>query len=235
MSSLRGYLNDAQYIQITGESTLGAASTADAIIGRAEAIIDGYIGNWLPAIQEQYDGAAADGTKSQITLADEHIRVLPGVNYLKGMVIEFLTGNAEGVFRIITGQTAAGLITFDTDFPDANAPEAGDIYHIYQMGKVPRAATNDLRRFVSGSTITYAKTVPAPLREAVAWQVKYMQELGDDWFDGAALNMKSEQFGGYGYTRDDSATGAKAIIAPKARQVLSQGGLINRTARMTGY
>lgn len=234
MSSLRGYLNDSQYQQITGGASLGDEATSSTIIGKAEAIIDAYLGNWQPAIITQYDGAAADATKSGLTIAPEHVSQMPGVNYLKGMVIEMLSGNAEGIFRIIKSQTATGALTFDADFDDAKAPEAGDIYHIYQMGKVPRARTNDLKSFVSLDTITYVKTVPAALREAVAWQIKYMQELGDTYFDSAQLNMDSEHIGSYSYTKSDNAKGGRAIIAPKARQALSGTGLINRTARIAG-
>lgn len=232
MSTTRGYLTDTQYQQITGAAALG--DTADKIINRAEAIIDGYIGNWLPAIAAQYDGALASVTDgSNVTLATEHVTQMPGVNYLKGMVIEMLTGDAAGQYRMIESQTALGLLTLDTAFNPV--PVAGDIYHIYQMGKVPRARTNDLRSFAASGTTTYVKTVPAALREAVAWQVKYMQELGDQYFDGQQLLMNSESFGGYSYQKGENAQGGKAIIAPKARQVLSGTGIINRTAELTGW
>lgn len=236
MTTLRGYLNDAQYQQITGAASIGGDESAtDPIIGRAETIIDAYIGNWQPAIAEHYDGAAADASSTGMIIAPEHVRQLPGVNYLKGMVLEMLSGDAEGIFRVITSQTATGALTFDRDFDEAKAPEAGDIYHIYQVGKVPRAHSNDLRAFVSGDVRTYAKTVPQALREAVAWQVKYMQELGDTYFDGSQMQYDSERIGSYSYSKGDSAKGIGSLVAPKARQTLSGTGLINRTASIAEY
>jgi hypothetical protein len=232
MSTTRGYLTDAQYQQITGESSLGAS--AEAIINRAEAIIDSFIGNWVPAIAAHYDGALGAVTDaSTMTLAAEHIPQMPGTNYLKGMVLEMLTGDAAGQYRTITGQTSAGLLTVDTAFD--NLPAVGDIYHIYQMGKVPRAFTSDLRSFDTESGIVYAKVVPSALREAVAWQAKYMQELGDAYFDGQQLLLDSESFGGYSYTKGDNAKGGRAMIAPKARQSLSGTGIIKRTAHFSGW
>ncbi len=97
------------------------------------------------------------------------------------------------------------------------------------MGKVPRAGESDYTNLVDGGVTIYVKRVPPALREAVAHQVAYMQELGESFFDGNALNMAGESFGSYSYTKAESGQGAKQIIAPKARQTLSGTGLINRT------
>lgn len=230
MSTTRGYLTDAQYQSITGKPSLG--TSADAIIGRAETIIDGHLGFWQPAFYQHWQGIAQVASATGLTLATAHINSLNNTrDMLKGLVCEFLSGAAEGKFVTIKSQAPDGTITFDSMTP---APAAGDIYHIYQLGKVPRAGERDYTTFVDNGVTIYAKSVPAALREAVAHQVAYMQELGDAFFDGTALNMSGERFGSYGYTKAESAQGAKAIIAPKARQSLSGTGLINRTGVILG-
>ncbi len=228
MSTTRGYLTDKQYQTITGNPSLG--EEADAIINRAEAIIDGILGYWQPAVP-QMQGVAAAASASSVTLAPD--RRMPGIDYLVGCVIEFQSGDAVGEYRVIKGQTADGVLTLDKDF--TTAPEAGDVYHIVQMGKLPRAGKADTATVQIGNTQKYMRTLPATIREAVAMQVVYMQEMGDDYFTGGAMNMKSESFGSYSYSREDGASGARAMIAPQARQALSGSGLINRTGQIVNY
>ena len=232
MSTTRGYLSDALYQRITGKPTLG--TDADKLIERAEAIVDGLLGFWQPFMAAHIQGVAVSGDAGTMQMSAQDVQSLPGVNYLKGCVVEMLSGAAEGEYRVITGQTKLGALTFDTDFSQAIA--AGDLYHIYQMGKIPRAGESDVQTLNDAGTTVYARMIPQALREAVAWQLAYMQELGEQFMNGQSANMASESFNGaYSYQKADTAKGDAALVAPRARTALRGSGLINRTAQMTGY
>lgn len=229
MATIRGYLTDKQFQNITGADSLG--TDADLIIAKAEAIIDGYIGNWQPHFNEIVT-VPSSAQAGEITLNAQDRASLPGVDYLKGLAVEFLNGEAAGETRIIESQGSDGVITFDQEFSDE--PADGDIVRIYQAGKVPRRGTDDvISREVINERI-YIRNIPQPLREAVAAQIQYMQELGDEFFDGQASSLDSESMQSYSYQRGESAKGGKAMVAPKVRQLLAGTGIINRTAQIVG-
>lgn len=220
MSTKRGYLTDSQYQSITGNDGLGV--TATATIEKAEAIIDGYIGFHSKA-RPELSGTVKAATTTTVTLSNE----LTGVDYLKGCTIEFLSGNLAGTLTVIQGNTADNIITV-VEALDA-APALNDMYRIYQVGKYPETLANT----VISDVTHYAPLIPQALREAVAYQVEYMQELGDATFSGRAGLVDSERIDNYSYSLGDNAKGGRILIAPKARQALAGSGIINRTGSIT--
>lgn len=226
MSTWRGYLNTKQLESLTG---LGLDDDAAvAAINKAEAIVDGYIGYWDKLI-DQIEGITQSGNATSITLDAADISGLAGKDYFKGCMIEFLSGDNEGAVAVVTGSTELGVVSFATQ---DNAPAAGDYYIIRQVGKIPRRGESDMLDQQVSGVRTYFRRIPQALKEAVAAQVEYMQQQGDSFFNSAAIGMDSERIDDYSYNRGESTKGGKAMLAPKARQVLSGTGIINRGGRI---
>lgn len=228
MDTARGYLSTAELKNLSALEL--SAEDAKAAIAKAETIIDGYIGHHARSYPT-LSGVAQSGTVNNLTLSTEDINsyATKGADFLKGLYVEIVAGTAQGAASSISGSTTDGAVTFADKF-DA-APDATSVYHIYQVGKFPRGSEVKTVTLSGGSTIYYW-AIPRALKEAVAAQTEYMQEMGDSFFDGEDSLMKSERRGKYQYTRHDSAAGGKGLIAPKARQALAGTGIINRTGKI---
>lgn len=227
----RGYLTPQQYGALTGVDISDGDATLK-LLSAAEAIVDGYLGTWRPAVGHLQGVAAAASTEG-MTLAPEH-QNLASVDLLRGCIVEFVSGDAAGYYTNIANSDRLGHVGYQTALPVE--PLAGDVYHIYQMGKIPRLGQADLISVLQpdGNQRT-VRQIPPALREAVAAQALYITEMGADYFNGNAMNMDSESFGSYSYTKSAGSKGTGSMIAPKAKQALMGSGLINRTGVIVGY
>lgn len=225
MDTAKGYLTITELTAMAPGVTGDNAAKA-VLINGAETLIDGYIGNWRPAVQE-LRGLARAATANTIKISAEDQQRANGLNMLIGCVIEILGGTGAGQTKFIKSQAADGTITVTVDW--TTNPDTTSYYRIYQAGKVPRYGTRDLFNDTVNGVNTYFRTIPQALKMAVAAQVEYMQNEGSAFFNGGASNMQSESMDGYSYNRGENGSNGKGLIAPRVRSILAGTGVINRT------
>lgn len=218
MSSKRGYITAAQVNDEYG------FTPTDAQLNRAEEIIDDYVGFQDKYISWDIKGLLAAGGSNNVTLEQIHQNNME-LNYLRGCWMEIVGGTGEGQSRKITGQTLAGVVTLESSF--TTPLDATSFYRIYQLGKFPR----DCEDVVFDGLHTpnqYYKNIPQLVRQAVAAQVNFINEMGDEFFNTDKADKQSESIGDYSYTKGQkAATGRYALVAPTAKALLR--GIINRT------
>lgn len=225
MASRRGYLSLTELAEYA-DITITDNDEAYDQISQAEEEIDAYVGFQQKAVQQTIEDKIAVGGSSTATLADIHQNNFD-IDYLKGCEIEILGGAGEGQRRIITGQTRAGVVTFDSAFSPALTTTS--FYKIYQLGKFPRHC--DMTAYNRTGDSTYYKRIPEAVKRAVAAQIQYKIEMGDAFFASDKSALKSESIGDYSYSRSDGAT-TDQLIAPKAKQLLR--GITNRKGAIIG-
>lgn len=223
MDTAHGYLSISELTKLAPGVT-GTEDEKKALIDRAETLVDSYLGIWQHAVRE-IRGLAAAATENTIQLSPEDRQQANGVNMLVGCVIDIIGGTAAGEQGYIKSQTLDGIITVQTNW--GTQPDTTSYYRIYQGGKVPRKGTNDLTNDTVGGVNTYFRVIPRALKQAVAAQVEYVQQMGIEYFTGGDSAMQSESMDGYSYNRGDGGSG-KTLVAPSVRSLLSGSGLVNR-------
>lgn len=231
METLRGYLTIAELntLENLSISTADDAENATyrARISKAEAYIDQVAGYHTKARQHTYTDEARGGSTTTIQLSANDNGAYQRTNQLKGMVVEIVDGTGAGQTRAIASSATDGTATVETAF--TTAPDATSFYSIYQMGKFPRA--KDLRQNPEGTRDVII--IPRQLKEAVAAQVVFITEMGDDYFDTDENALGSVRIGNFSQSRGGNGGGSVGTIAPRAKQLLSANGLINRTGTIT--
>lgn len=233
MDTLRGYLtvSELNTLENLSVSTSDDAENATykARINKAEAYIDQVAGFHTKAHKGvEYQDTAQAGAASTITLSVADNGAYNRVDQLRHMVVEIVAGTGAGQIRAITGNTTAGAATVHKAWE--TPPDNTSYYHIYQLGKFPRA--KDRHHDADNNRDVFI--IPRQLKEAVAAQVVFITEMGDDYFDTDESAMGSERIGNYSYSRGGSGGSSNVgVIAPRAKQLMSAHGLINRTGTIT--
>ena len=223
METARGYLTKKE-LGTYAPGVTGTDPEKLALIERAEALIDSYIGHQTAAVHE-LRGVARAATTNTLQLSAEDVQRANGVNYLKGCTIEILDGTAAGSTARVKTSALDGTITTYKDWDEV--PDTDSYYRIYQAGKLPRAYKDLTNDTVSGVN-TYFRVIPVVVKQAVAAQCEYIQQMGEAYFTGGDSNMQSESSDGYSYTRGENGTNGKGLIAPAVRSLLAGSGIINR-------
>lgn len=224
MDTARGYLSKTEL----GNLAPGVTGTDDekvALIDRAEALIDSYIGHQQQAVKYELRGVARAASENTLQLSAEDTQGANGVNYLKGCAIDILDGTGEGQSRRISGNTLDGTITVSENWD--TEPDTTSYYRVYQVGKLPRMGKDLTNDTVNGEN-RYFRVIPVAVKQAVAAQAEYIQQMGVEYFSGGDSNMQSESSDGYSYTRGENGTSGKGLIAPAVRSILAGSGIINR-------
>jgi hypothetical protein len=223
-TSRRGYLSQDELEQFDN-ITITDSNEADDQISQAEELIDIYVGPQNSFMDEEIIGLASASGATSITLEASQQNTFD-IDYFKLCEIEILGGTGIGQRRKVTGSTKAGVLTVDEAW--TVNPNTDSFYRIIQLGKFPRE--DDVETYTNGANTTYYKSIPEMVRRAVAAQVGYFIEMGENFFRGDKSNFKSESIGDYSYTRGDSAGtstgGVGSLISPKAKSLLK--GIINR-------
>lgn len=217
-TSERGYLSQDELVQYA-DIAIDDTTEADDQISQAEEIIDAYVGFQKKYIRNIVDGkiSTADSA-SQFVLDVNHYTEHPYVNYFTGCTVEMLSGPAHGQRRKIISSTDAGVITCNAFTVN---PGAQSFYKIWQLGKFPRLEDVHEYTYVSPSEIY--KSIPENVKRAVAAQVQYMIEMGDDFFSNDSSEKTSESIGDYSYQSGNGQNGPMGLsrlIAPKAKGYL---------------
>jgi len=221
-TSRRGYVSKAETAELLGvaENTI-----TDEKLGRAEELIDSYVGHQLKFFQSNLTGRASAGGSVTLDLQTDQ-QSLFDVDYFKGCEIEILGGASVGDRKKITGSTKEGRITVDSSW--TTTPDTTTFYSIYQLGKFPRQ--QDVVFYSQNPPSTYYKRIIEPIKRATVMQYEFIDKMGDDFFAGDQLGKQSESIGDYSYTNADQSTGVQGLIAPKVKTILR--GIRNRTGRL---
>lgn len=216
----RGYLSRtelAQYADITITDT----AEADENISQAEEIIDTYAGFSDKFFPYSLDGRATSGTSTTITLDSLELNKYEK-DYFKGCEVEIIGGTGEGQRRKITTSSYAGVITVDAVF--TTIPDSTSFYHIYQLGKFPRRC--DVKYWTNNEPYQYFKSIPEAVKRAVAAQVEFTINMGDNFFSTNSSSKNREKIGDYEYEQGGGGGGSSVgggtnlLIAPKAKMFM---------------
>ena len=221
MASRRGYVTTTEVDEL-----IGSGASTDLQISEAEEIIDAYVGFQQKGMNEVIEGRAAAVGGSTLTLQSDQQNQYD-IDYLKMCAIEILGGTGAGQRRIITGQTKEGVVTVDSAWSTALSTDS--FYRIWQLGKFPRDC--DVVFYSAVAPSTYYKQIVEQVKRAVAAQVEFMVEMGDNYFQTNASEKQSESIGDYSYSLSDGAAGLGKLIAPKAKLLLR--GIRNITGQIT--
>lgn len=215
--SRRGYLSSDELVQFA-DITINDADEATDQINQAEELIDSYVGNQDKFLPAEYYGEVQSASSLNLTLDPDHQDKFDK-DFFKWCQIEIISGTGEGDRRRITTSTRAGVVTIANAWD--TAPVAGSIYKITQVGEFPRL--RDVKHLDNLSTPLYAKSIPENIRRAVAAQVQFFIEMGDQYFASDKINKDSERIGNYSYEKDKGGAASgelEKLIAPKARLLL---------------
>lgn len=220
MSSRRGYINQAELIEYA-EINVTDATEADDRISKAEELIDMFVGPQKQHLsRESWDiqglvSAVPDTT--HFKLESRHTNVYQQ-DFFTFCWVEIIGGTGIGQRAKITGSLYDGTITIETAF--TTPIDITSFYRIWQLGHFPRQ--KDTYFDSIHNPIRYYKSIPEQIRRAVAAQVEYMIEQGDDFFAGDDVYKNAEVMGSYKYQKDrqGSGTGIDQLIAPKAKWFL---------------
>ena len=225
-TSRRGYLSRAELAQFA-DITITDETEADDRISQAEEIIDTYVGFQNKFITIPVKGrCAAAGGSTTLYLKALDRDVLEN-DYFVGCEVEIVGGTGAGQRRRVTGSVkTSGLITV-ADAWTTN-PDTTSFYSIYQLGKFPRHC--DMTYYTDEVPYQYYRSIPEAVKRAVAAQVEYLVQMGDDYFSTDKSQKQSESIGAYSYSNGTNGTPLHRMIAPKAKLLLH--GLINRVGEI---
>lgn len=219
-TSRRGYLSPTELEQFANITIIDPAEAADRI-SQAEEIIDSYAGFQQKFLNCNIEGRAVSGGASQITLATVHQNAYE-IDYLLGCEVEIIGGTGSGQRRRVTSSTYAGVLTVADAW--TTVPDSTSFYRIYQLGKFPRY--KDVTYWTENQPYQYFKAIPEAVKRAVAAQVEYIINMGDEFFSTNQSDKTMERIGDYAYTVGGQGTspspgaGANNLIAPKAKLLL---------------
>lgn len=221
-TSRRGYVSKAEVAQFTGalENTID-----DDIIGKAEEMIDAYVGFHKKFLEIKINGKASAVGASSLTLQTNQQNVYD-VDYFVLCEIEIIGGTGAGQRRKITGSTKEGVLTVDTAW--TTGLDTTSYYVIYQLGKFPRVS--DVIYDSQNTPNTYYKTIPEAIKRATCAQYEYIVEMGASFFIGSASYVTSESIGDYSYQANSTVADNLTYIGEKAQTFLR--GYINRVGKI---
>jgi len=214
MSSRRRYATQNE-IEEFADIEIKDNTEADDRITQAEELIDSFVGPQDRHISVEYSGQATDGTTTTLIDTSSDTQLNFNDDYFDYCEVEIVGGTNKGEIRQITSSDKdTQTITVSSAF--TSAIDSTSVYVIRQLSRFPRI--KDVRVLDN----VYYKTIPDAVKRAVAAQIQYVIEKGDDYFVGAT-DKESESIADYSHSYKK---GIDLLIAPKARALLR--GLINR-------
>lgn len=227
-TSRRGYLSQLELTQYS-DITITDTTEADDQISQAEELVDAYVGFQEKFLSYEIVGLATAGSSTSLTLQSKELNVHQA-DFFKGCEIEIIGGTGAGQRRRVSSSTLAGVLNVADAW--TTTPDSTSFYKIYQLGKFPRAC--DVVSFSEVAPTTWYKSIPENIKRAVAAQVEYMIQMGDNFFKTDQSDRQSESIGDYSYSLGsggNSAAGINRLISPKTKQLLR--GIRNITGQIT--
>lgn len=228
MGTLRGYLT-IEELETLANITVTDEDEAYDQISFAEELIDEYVGyqdQHIPVGQHHQGVVTSVSTTTIFDISDNSPLKLSSSGYFAGSIIKIIGGPGAGESRRIVS-SEDGSVTVESAF--TTTPTSDSTYVIIQLAKFPRR--QDI--YFEDTTDSYYRTIPEAVKKAVAAQISYMIEMGDEFFIGGGADMSSESIGNYSYQNGGGGTPQSAtvrLISPKARTLLR--GIMNRKGRL---
>jgi hypothetical protein len=227
MASRRKYLTAAE-LEEYADIAISDQTEADDQISQAEELIDSYVGFQVKSVSSKFVGQATSGTTTTLVDISDDSPLNYNDNYLSYCEVEIVAGTNAGERRSISSSAiATKSITVSPAF--TSAIDSTSVYRIRQLGKFPRICDMFTLNNDATGLPFYAKSIPEPVKRAVAAQMQYVVEKGDEFFSGAT-DDESESIGDYSHNMKKDVN---RLIAPKARMLLS--GIKNIKGSMTSY
>lgn len=225
---MRNYLSIAK-LQEYADITVTDEAEAFEQIEMAEEIIDIYVGFQKKHVTGNYRGQVTSVDGANVFDTDPSTPLTLTDNYFANCILEIVGGTGAGQRkRIASSSMNNKSLTLESAF--STSPDSTSIYKIFQLAKFPRGQDAIINR--AGDA--YYKSIPEAVSRAVAAQVEYMIEMGDEFFKGADSDMNSERIGNYSYSNGGGASAGQSSVvkmtAPKARMLLR--GIMNRLGRI---
>lgn len=221
MASRRRYTTIAEVEQFADITSTNDDEFEDRIT-QCEEIIDAYVGYQDQSVPGERVGTVSAATATTLTDTNPTTQLLQIDGYYKNCEIEIIGGTGAGQIRFITDSSHDNRrITIDVDW-DTN-PDTTSFFRIYQLAKFPRCDDSYYKPISATNTVqAYFKTIPIAIRRAVAAQMEFMVEQGDDFFRSDQSDKDSESIGNYSYSKGSRASTAASVklVAPKARTLL---------------
>lgn len=219
--SLRNYITSDDLADVIDMADVSDPDL-DEMISAAEEFIDDYVGAQDKFYSNEVTGQISaivgktiydtNGTSPLIQLAQD---------YFLGCVIEIIGGTGIGqIQRITTSSRDDKSITVAEEWD--TTPDSTSVYRLYQIGKFPRH--KDVNTNADGTR--YYKSIPQAVKQATIAQVRYMVEMGNDFFVGDDSEMQSESLGNYSYRRGGSGGTGNKLVGPRVKTLLK--GIMNR-------
>jgi len=206
------------YITAAEVNTLVGVTPTDQQLDTAEALIDQYAGFIRKWFRSKVEGLVSSATGSTFFLMAKH-QNLYDQNYFIGMEVKIIGGTGIGQTRRITASTKGGDLTVTAAW--TTQPDATSFYRITQFAKFPRP--EDVNHFTEVSPAVIYKEIPEEVREAVAAQVEFINEMGNEFFTSDKADKVSESLGDYSYEKAEGSFGGSntnKLIAPRAKSLL---------------
>lgn len=214
--SRRRYLSFAELEQFADIRITNEQEAKDRI-SQAEELLDAYLGfaekflkRELLCVVKSVDGKNIEIDK----------------NYKSGFLtytsFEVLKGGGQGSRNEIEDNEDDKItcVATPTDV------EEGSVLRIYQLGKYPRA--KDCQIFGQ----SWIKTIPEEIRRGVAFQVAFMIEQGDEYFNTDVSAKTSESIGDYSYSKGGSNQNSgfsTSLISPRTKDIVKN--FVNRVGK----
>lgn len=212
-SSIRQY---ATKKYIASRTDLAEGEILVEMINMAEMFIDAWIRDEIGDFGKFIDGEiVSTGTFTESSLTDSVLLDRDYKNFYSFCNIEIISGDKAGTILSVTSSEGDSL-QFDTV-----AELSGTLdYRLFQIGKFPRYID------ATYSNSKYYKTIPFEIKEAIAYQVKYMEDEPDIFEESGMLGSESISES-YSYSVGQGGGGINALsdvkyIAPKARVLLKK-------------
>lgn len=216
------------YIEVADVS-----GSTEAQVALAESLIDQYVGPQLQFTRSQTPMVLTAISNANLTIADTSAQTLlqtGQTDYFAKMHIEVIGGTGVGQIGYIVGHDPiARTITLKDAF--TTTPDTTSVFMIKQIAKFPRR--QDYTNWPNG--VRYYKQIPRAVIEACIVQTQFVIAKGDEFFASDGLDVTSESFLNYSYTKATGANGATQspliqMTAPQARILLR--GIYNRKGNL---
>lgn len=221
-TSRRGYVSKTEVAEYIGADV---ATVTDAIIGKAEELIDGYVGYHTKFMEQKIHGKATGAGSATLNLDVLHQNIYDN-DYFALCEVEIIGGTGAGQRRKITASTRAGVLTLDSAW--TTGLDTTSYYEIYQLGKFPRK--QDVVFDGTNSPNTYYKRIPEAIKRATCAEYEYIVEVGDSFFAGGGDSKVSETIGDYSYTNAEGEVTEDDLLSTKVQSLLK--GYIKRTGKI---
>lgn len=184
-------------------------------MSQCEELIDAYLGTRDQFLPIELTGVVTSHSSNKIVDMSSSTILGATDGYYAYCYVEIIGGLGLGERRFITDSDESEYsITYSGDTLNVDSTS---VFRIFQLGAFPRQKDALLKNN------RWYKVIPEPVRRAVAAQMQFMVQQGDEFFSSGVTDLQSESIGNYSYSRggsDMAQTPNTKMLAPKTRALL---------------